>query len=546
MKKQKINKAREVVDPNKYIWIKTTEDKSLITDSDVVLNTIDKSRGIANYYKGDETNVIVWRFARSKGWEYEAALTYVLSTNPSKSLVDSAYEHVTEFKKGNVYLSAEKRAEIFKHIEAFSINNNLVVPKLVSQKVYKNMSDIKDKMKKLAELSNVKFQEFMEVAQDERLKIVKSEVKKEVEKQGFKFHGVVTAYKSIRKSEDGTESESWRLRTTFTSNQADLHWDVTSRKAIESCVEKLKEKGVAAIRFEHEQEDYGVWDTFRTYEREGILYGEAEGELDQHLARSKDLWYEIYELGKQFATSYGGYWIDYHWYQDDAGNIVRVFDDIEVEEISLTTRPANPDTAMDALNKYASKLERSINLDNDSIMKVKESLKKSLDTEVKKEAPVEPEKKEEVAETTEETVVEPAAEQAPSEEPATAEEPKAEETASAEEPASEEPAKEGEDTEKSKANDSETSIAKALGEIAKAMSDISKSQSELSERVAKLEQKPSARKSVSGVVEKKEVAASEDPNSTDKNAEKLEQEFAKSYPMMNLLRKGMGMNFKQD
>lgn len=562
MSKQVINKASVVKNPNKYIWIRKQKSGN-ITDKGVKLEIHDDSRGIAYYYKDDKANILVWRFEKSKNWTEDTARVFALAfgSGTAKSLQD-AEEVVKSINEWDgleeTYLSHELREELFKFITPLYSNSGVETPKLETQIIYRTAKFMKDKMKLLVELSNQKFHEFIEQAQGERPDIVKSALKDKVEEKGFKFFGTVEAFKIIEKAKDGgKDKERWRMKTVFTSNKGDLHWDVTSKSAIEKAVSDLAGK-VIPIRFEHGTEDFGVWDTFKTEERDGILYGIAEGEIYQQYNRSQDLWHDIYELGKEFATSYGGRWIEFHWYaKEDTGEVLRVFDEIVIEEISLTVRPANPDTAVEVLNKYAVQLENT--LDNNVLtdiiskskvtMNKKDELKKQEGTEQEDATVTQPAEGTEQAPTEqqEETTTPAGEEVKPTEgesseesdgDSAKEEETPAEGTETAEEDKQEDE-QEATEEEKSKGVDA-TEIAKTLDKvkksletvdtIAKAFSDVAAELDSISKRLSAVENQP----------EKPATVAKTDGEAGDDAADKAQEELEKAFPFSTMIAKKYG------
>ena len=489
---EKVNdifKARAIKNPNKYIWINRGKDNFVITDSKVKLENYSEGDGIAFYWKEKKSNIILWRFEKSKGWTENSAKIFALSFNPNFEQVEDSMKIIQNYDDEEL-LNYDIRKSIYEFLKKFYKKEDHKIPKLNNQFIYKNKKSMDDKMKLLADLSNQELEEFLEEAKKQRLDIVKSKDSKK-SNDIFKVHGDLKAFKTFEKNKKGEEIEKWKLKTTFTSNKADLHLDVTSKKAIKKGIKKLQGE-VIAIRFEHQSLDYGAWDTFRTYEKNGILYGEAEGELDKNLRRTQDLWKEIYDYGKRFATSYGGKSLDWHYIEDEeTGYILRVFDDIKWFEISLTTRPANPDTAMEVMNKYASKIEDTIDTNN---LIIKSSKMAKSKKETAKKA-VEPKNKETVKKAV-----------------------------------------------KPKKNAiTNTDLAKSIVEVAKSIENLNKSLEEnqaesgsaideLSKRLEKLEEAPAKRKSV---IKSKEIDKVEDPEDKEKDKEekKSEVELSKRYPL---------------
>ena len=85
------------------------------------------------------------------------------------------------------------------------------------------MKSIKEKMKELAEVSNISFKEFIEYSNENRLDVIKNNSDfQAIQKQGAKVFGTVKAIKlTSTDSEGNTEDEKWVLRSVFTSNKAD-------------------------------------------------------------------------------------------------------------------------------------------------------------------------------------------------------------------------------------------------------------------------------------------------------------------------------------
>jgi hypothetical protein len=300
-----------------------------------------------------------------------------------------------------------------------------------------------------------------------------------------------------------------------------------------------------------------VWDTFKTDEIDGVLYGYAEGELYQKYSRTKDLWHDIYDLGKQFAASYGGHWIDYHLFMDEGTEdlVLRVFDEVVFDEISLTTRPANPDTALEVLNKYAVKLESlvrdDITYEDIESMNTKKNLR---ETEQLKKS-VEPvEEATNSEETTVETVVEPKGEEATAIEVEDTEivEIPNENTKEASEIASEivpEEIKEELKDEKIEdkvdegneeqelAVESDADITKSTHDVVKAMQEMAKTIQALTKEVETLKKQPSERKSIAAFKDDEVVKSLSTEDKAEDELQEALDEIQKKYPFARLLLK---------
>ena len=519
-------KARAVKNPNKYIWIFVDSKSLIITDKDIKHKTYSKAKGISYYYKEaveQDDEIVCWRFNRNKDWTEQKARIFTLGRSKYIKSLKRAIRLINEYD-GKDIIDKATRESMYNPIANKLINLGEKVPKLERQFVYIRKNQMKDKMKKLVELSNITFREFIDDSQEKRPNIIKSEYKEKVEKKGFRFFsGKVTGYKVITKDKDGKEQEHWKIKSIFTSNKADSTFDITSKKAIKGAVKELKEKKVIPIRFEHGSKDYGVWDEFKTFEKGGVLYGVAEGELYQDYSRSKDLWHDIYELDKEFATSYGGNWIEFHWYQDDDNGVIRVLDEITINEISLTQRPANPDTTMEVLSKYAEQLEDSVdfsktnknNLKNIA-MKLKKA-KKTIGETLSKDG-VEPQDQET---STEEEDVEPKEEEKPQNE---------EIVEGDEEDTVDE--KEEEEEEENEENTEEEDKSIKTEELLSVVKNLTEKIDDLSETVEKLKMSPEKRKSVAKM-KNDEIENKED----GEKASTISKEFASSHPYLTGLMK---------
>lgn len=358
-----IDKAVLPSDPNAFVWI-FNDNTANLDEQKFKVEVLDSEKGIARYVNKETGDIVAYRFNRETGWSEETASIYALTQIKSVDEAQKALDEI-QIHKGGIQYSFGDRQNIYIIAKKIFESNNLAVEPLNTQRIYKTMKSIKEKMKELAEVSNISFKEFIEYSNENRLDVIKNNSDfQAIQKQGAKVFGTVKAIKlTSTDSEGNTEDEKWVLRSVFTSNKADSTYDITSQEAIKKGVDGLSGK-VIPIRYEHQSDDYGVWHKFWTEEKDGVLYGYAEGELDKSLNRAQDLWTELYEYKKQFATSYGAVLKDFSWETDEKDNQYRVLNELEFYEISLTTRPANPDTALEALSKHASQLESYIEVKN--------------------------------------------------------------------------------------------------------------------------------------------------------------------------------------
>lgn len=335
--------ARQISDANKYIWIYKVQGVNYL---DLVAEILTDVKGVY-VYRDKDNNALIWRFDRAE-WSEETARIYAYSTVLTKNEAMKSFNSINEYD-GITYMSSGERNMIYKNLKRFGVDQ-----KLNNMEEYKNAKEINDKMKLLAQSSNSQMIDFINSSLQSRLDVTKSDNKPDFD---FKVFGNIE-YKSV--NNDGTDEA--RLVTTFTSNTADLENDIVSKSALEKAIKSLNER-VIPIRFEHGKEDFGVWDKFDLVEDGDKVVAKAEGLLDLSLNRSKDLWKEITEYGKQFASSYGAYFKSIHKEKIN-DQYVTVVDDIDFFEISLTTRPANPDTVVNSIKKGFRNFIKNIELKN--------------------------------------------------------------------------------------------------------------------------------------------------------------------------------------
>lgn len=336
------------MDYNAYIWVPIGKKSYPLDDPTVQLTT--QGEGVSYYSKDGDR--FLWRFDRTT-WREDNANLYSITHSLSPVEVKRAMNLLNGYT--GAFLTKEQRVEAYKSVQMYTETE------LISYKQYQIMKSIQDKMKLLSEKANANLMTHALNAREQLPELVKSvDLHKALVEEGFKVFGNLEAYVVKSKTTDGEVDTKHILKTTFTSNGVDLDYEITSGEAIKSAVAKLSDS-VIPIRFEHGKEDYGVWYSFNTTQKDGKVYGIAEGELDMSLNRSQDLWRQIYDYGKQFATSYGGRVIKSHIEQDKTTDtLVNIFDEVEFKEISLTSMPSNPDTAVEAINKYFTQIQDNL------------------------------------------------------------------------------------------------------------------------------------------------------------------------------------------
>ena len=171
--------------------------------------------------------------------------------------------------------------------------------------------------------------------------------------QRFKFSlPIIKTRTEIHKDEDGNEKEIKFVEGIASSTDKDLHGDKMAPSAIQSMADSLK-LHVISLNDEHNtswQSELGEI-TKLDVTKENKLRIEAR--LNE-MSKSNDLWYALTDLNKKLGLSIGGYVKEYEMEKDessDEATWIRVYKDIELDHIAVTSRPANPKTWVSVISK---------------------------------------------------------------------------------------------------------------------------------------------------------------------------------------------------
>ena len=250
-----------------------------------------------------------------------------------------------------------------------------------------------DKMKKLVSRKSKDFKKFIKEGEDLRIAVVQSKDDKKIE--------ITEANSTLEVIENDKE---WRIRGPFITNKVNLNNTLYTKKAIKDRIADLNENNeILPIYKDHTPKNgvFGAWDKFEYEENGEDSVGYAEGTLFKKKYAVKDLWTDINELGLNTGISWGGYSINPKQ-QEINGADIRVADELEVKEISITDEPADTKCELEVKNELKDSITN--NKGPTIINKVKTMDKKDdkiieTNEEAKEEAPAEEvEKKEEVNE----------------------------------------------------------------------------------------------------------------------------------------------------
>jgi hypothetical protein len=168
----------------------------------------------------------------------------------------------------------------------------------------------------------------------------------------------------IQKSEDGTEREVRFVQGKASSTDKDLHGDKMAPEAIKTMAESLKFHEVP-LNADHDttwSAEIGPIVKLEVTEDNDLV---LEAQLSE-MSKANDLWYALTKSNKKLGLSIGGYVKEYemvkeeseeeggtpHWY--------RLYKDIDLDHVAVTSTPANPKTWVSAISKSLDKSQDEI------------------------------------------------------------------------------------------------------------------------------------------------------------------------------------------
>ena len=171
--------------------------------------------------------------------------------------------------------------------------------------------------------------------------------------QRFKFSlPIIKTYIEIQKDDDGNEKEVRFVEGIASSTDKDLHGDKMAPSAIKTMAESLK-LHVINLNSEHDtswQSELGELIELDVTKENQLRIKARLNEM----SKATDLWYALTDLNKKLGLSIGGFVKEYEMEKDEDGDEprwMRVYKDIELDHIAVTSRPANPKTWVSVISK---------------------------------------------------------------------------------------------------------------------------------------------------------------------------------------------------
>lgn len=162
----------------------------------------------------------------------------------------------------------------------------------------------------------------------------------------------------IRKDEKGNEQEVRFVQGVASSTDKDLHGDRMAESAIKSMAESLKFHDVP-LNADHDTTWSAEIGPIRKLEVSDSNDLILEAELSE-MSKANDLWYALTKQNKKLGLSIGGYVKEYEMVKeeetDEEGNVsdsnwYRLYKEIDLDHVAVTSSPANPKTWVSAISK---------------------------------------------------------------------------------------------------------------------------------------------------------------------------------------------------
>ncbi len=180
--------------------------------------------------------------------------------------------------------------------------------------------------------------------------------------QRFKFSlPILKTSVEIQKDENGNEKEIRFVEGIASSTDKDLHGDKMAPSAIKSMADSLK-LHIINLNDEHNtswQSELGELIELDATEDNKLRIKARLNEM----SKATDLWYALTDLNKKLGLSIGGYVKEYEMEKDESGDDpqwIRVYKDIELDHIAVTSRPANPKTWVSVISKSIETSEENL------------------------------------------------------------------------------------------------------------------------------------------------------------------------------------------
>lgn len=186
----------------------------------------------------------------------------------------------------------------------------------------------------------------------------------------------------IRKDAQGNETEVRFVEGKASSTDKDLHGDKMAPEAIKTMAESIKFHAVN-LNADHDttwSAEIGPIVKLDVTDDNDLM---IEAELSE-MSKANDLWYALTKQNKKLGLSIGGYVKEYEMAKEEDDEVeegeqphwYRLYKDIDLDHVAVTSSPANPKTWVSAISK-------SIDKSRDQAL-IEKALEKENDEEVEK------------------------------------------------------------------------------------------------------------------------------------------------------------------
>jgi len=163
---------------------------------------------------------------------------------------------------------------------------------------------------------------------------------------------IIKTRSRIVRTEDGTEKEERYVAGVASSTDIDLQGDRMTEQCLRTMADSLKTH-IINLNAEHDtswRSEIGDLEKLKVNGQKQLV---CEAKLND-MSPARDLWYALTEQHKKLGLSIGGYVKEYEMAKEgegDSAKWVRIFKEIELDHIAVTSSPANPKTWVQAITK---------------------------------------------------------------------------------------------------------------------------------------------------------------------------------------------------
>jgi len=188
------------------------------------------------------------------------------------------------------------------------------------------------------------------------IKKTKDTIEKEMARFSFTMP-ILKCYEEVQLNEEGKEIKKRFIEGAASSTDVDLQGDQMAPSAIKSMANSIKQH-IIGLNAEHDkswQSELGEVSKLSIDKKNRLI---MKALLDI-TSKANDLWYALTVKKKELGLSVGGFVKDYiiEW-DKKKEKFKRIFKEIELDHIAVTSTPANPKTWVGAISKSINKVER--------------------------------------------------------------------------------------------------------------------------------------------------------------------------------------------